>query len=247
MLRRLCDQTLRRLGIEPIPKWGVSSHAHDFVHAEALRELFEAKEVDCVFDVGAFNGHFGRFLRDKAHFRGTILSFEPQPAPYQVLKEWSDRDDGWHAFQIALGANPGDFQMNMMDKLWFSSFMDPSAATPRNLAGRNRIVSTFTATVETIARLYDDLATRHGFARPFLKMDTQGFDVNVMRGAGGKIGQFVGMQSELGFIPIYNGMPDWHEALAEYERAGFAISAFFPVSTDEALRAVELDVVMVRR
>ena len=246
LLRRLIERPLRALGVEPIPVWNVSNHAHEYVHAEILRELFRQKAIDCVFDVGAFNGHFGRFLRQTVRFQGTILSFEPQPGPFGALEEAARQDSHWHTFAFALGEQRGEFEMNVMNKLWFSSFLAPSAATPENMASRNTTVSTIRARVETLADHFDALEAEHGFKRPFLKMDTQGFDLKVLRGALPRIGRFLGLQSELAVIQIYVGMPNWQAALAEYEKAGFAVCAFFPVSRDSQMRAVELDVVMVR-
>lgn len=246
LLRRLVEPPLRALGVEPIPVWGISNHAHTYVHAELLRELFEAKAIDCVFDVGAFNGHFGNFLRKEAGFRGTILSFEPQPEPFRALEERRRGDERWHAYRVALGAQSGEFEMNVMNKLWFSSFLPPSAATPENMAGRNTVESTVRVRVERLADRFDELAAMHGFMRPFLKMDTQGFDLQVLQGALPRIERFLGLQSEVAVIPIYFGMPDWSVALAEYQKAGFALCGFFPVSRDGQLRAVELDAVMVR-
>ena len=246
LLRRIAELPLRAMGVEPIPTWDLSNHAHNYVHAELLRELFAAKAIDCVFDVGAFNGHFGNFLRKKVGFSGTILSFEPQPEPFGALEEASRRDERWHAFPVALGAQPGEFEMNVMNKLWFSSFLAPSAATPQNMASRNTVESTVRVPIERLADRFDELAAAHGFKRPFLKMDTQGFDLQVLQGALPRIGQFLGLQSEVSIVQIYVGMPSWKEALAEYEKAGFALCAFFPVSRDGQLRAVELDAVMVR-
>lgn len=246
LLRRLVERPLRALGVEPIPAWDVSNHAHNYVHAELLREIFDAKAIDCVFDVGAFNGHFGNFLRKKVGFRGTILSFEPQPEPFRALEEAGRRDERWHAFPVALGAQPGEFEMNVMNKLWFSSFLAPSAATPQNMASRNTVESTVRVRIERLADRFDTLAVKHGFTRPFLKMDTQGFDLQVLQGALPRIERFLGLQSEVSMIQIYVGMPDWKEALAEYQKVGFALSGVFPVSRDGQLRAVELDAVMVR-
>ncbi len=246
LLRRLVERPLRAMGVEPLPVWGVSDHAHNYVHAELLRDIFAARAIDCVFDVGAFTGLYGRFLREKVGFEGTILSFEPQPEPFRELEESSCRDPRWHAFPVALGARSGEFPMNVMSKPLFSSFLTPSAGTPQNMADRNSVVSTIAARIETLAERYDALAAEHTFTRPFLKMDTQGFDLQVFDGARQRIDRFLGLQSELSVIQIYVGMPDWKEALAEYQRAGFALSAFFPVSRDGQLRAVELDAVMVR-
>jgi hypothetical protein len=136
--------------------------------------------------------------------------------------------------------------MNVMGKLWFSSFLPPSAATPQNMASQNTTVATIRVRIETLAAHFDALAAKHGFTRPFLKMDTQGFDLQVLQGALPRIDRFLGLQSELSVIQIYVGMPPWKDALAEYEKAGFELCAFFPVSHDGHMRAVELDVVMVR-
>ena len=34
-------------------------------------------------------------------------------------------------------------------------------------------------------------------------------------------------------------MPDWKQSIAAYEKAGFALCGFFPVSSDEQRRAEE--------
>jgi FkbM family methyltransferase len=246
LLRRLVERPLRALGVEPIPVWDVSNHAHNYVQAELLRKVFDAKGIDCVFDVGAFNGYSGNFLREKVGFRGTILSFEPLPEPFRALENACRQDEHWHAFPVALGAQAGEFEMNVMNTLWFSSFLAPSVATPKTMASRNTVESTIRAQVERLADRFDLLEAEHGFSRPFLKMDTQGFDLQVLQGALPRIDRFLGLKSEVSMIQIYDGMPDWKQALAEYEKAGFALCAFFPVGRDEQLRAVELDVVMVR-
>ncbi len=246
LLRRLAERPLRAMGVEPIPVWHVSKHAHNYVQAELLRKVFDAKGIDCVFDVGEFNGYSGNFLREKVGFRGTILSFEPLPDPFRALEKACRQDEHWHAFPVALGAQAGELKMNVMNKLWFSSFLAPSEATPETMVSGNTVESTISARVERLADRFDVLAATHGFTRPFLKMDTQGFDLQVLRGALPRIDRFLGLKSEVSMIQIYVGMPDWKEALAEYEKAGFALCGFFPVSCDEQLRAVELDVVMVR-
>jgi FkbM family methyltransferase len=246
LMRKLVERPLRALGVEAVPTWDLSAHAHGYVHAELLRELFAEKSIDCVFDVGAFIGDFGRFLRERVGFRGTILSFEPQPEPFRVLEHRSRHDPRWHVFPTGLGAQRGELVMNVMNKPLFSSFLAPIATMPRNMVERNTVVSTISVRIETVADRYDELSSVHRFTRPFLKMDTQGFDLQVLEGALPQIRRFRGLQSELSLIPIYVGMPDWNEALTAYQKAGFALSGFFPVSRDEQLRAVELDAVMVR-
>jgi hypothetical protein len=83
--------------------------------------------------------------------------------------------------------------------------------------------------------------------RVFLKMDTQGYDLEVFKGAADIMDCVVGLQSELSFISLYEGAPPWREAIACYENAGFVISALAPVSHDAVTSAViEMDCVLVR-
>jgi FkbM family methyltransferase len=245
-LRRILDLPLRALGFELIPKWRLATFAENYVHGELLRRVFDAKDVDCVFDVGAFNGHFGRFLREEVGYTGLILSFEPQPRALQQLDEERARDKKWQAFNCALGSTPGKFEFNLTAKPWFSSFLPPSATTPENMAGRNAVVEKIGVKVETIADLFDALSRTYGFQRPFLKMDTQGFDLRVFNGASNYVHRFLGLQSEVSVIPIYQDMPSWLQALEEYQKSGFQLSGLFPVSHDGDVRVVEFDAVLVR-
>jgi hypothetical protein len=54
-------------------------------------------------------------------------------------------------------------------------------------------------------------------------MDTQGFDLEVFKGAGDSVRDVVGLQSEISIKPAYHGMPHYLEALSVYERAGFEL------------------------
>jgi hypothetical protein len=83
--------------------------------------------------------------------------------------------------------------------------------------------------------------------RIFLKMDTQGFDLKVFRGAKNTLKDVQGLLSELSFIPIYGGMPRYGETLAEYEAAGFSVSGMYPVMRNRDTSLIEMDCVMVRR
>ncbi len=93
----------------------------------------------------------------------------------------------------------------------------------------------------------DELISGLEDPRPYLKLDTQGYDVEVFQGAGERVSDFVGMQSELALMQIYEGMPRLPEALAVYEAAGFDVAAMYPVSRQgKTARVLEFDCVMVR-
>ena len=83
--------------------------------------------------------------------------------------------------------------------------------------------------------------------RIFLKLDTQGFDLEVFAGIGEVASSIVMLQSEVALVPIYEGMPRMRTALDTYEAAGFEITAMYPVSYDHStMRVLEYDCIMVR-
>jgi len=51
----------------------------------------------------------------------------------------------------------------------------------------------------------------------FLKMDTQGYDLEVFKGASGCLDLIQGIQSELSVQPLYKNMPHYNKVLTEYE------------------------------
>ena len=81
----------------------------------------------------------------------------------------------------------------------------------------------------------------------YLKLDTQGFDLEVLRGGPRAASVIPALQSEVSFEPIYENMPDYLEAIAEFGRHGFAVSDMFLVNPEQGGIAIEFDCVMVRR
>ena len=83
--------------------------------------------------------------------------------------------------------------------------------------------------------------------RVFLKLDTQGFDLEVLKGAESVLNKVVGLQAEASFKPIYEGMPDHITALTEFRRLGFEVTGFYLVSRDPGSYAIiEYDCVLAR-
>lgn len=82
--------------------------------------------------------------------------------------------------------------------------------------------------------------------RVFLKIDTQGYDLEVIRGGAGCMGPILAIQSEPSVQAIYEGVPDYQETIAELNALGFELSGLFPVTLDRNLRLIEMNCVMIR-
>jgi hypothetical protein len=90
------------------------------------------------------------------------------------------------------------------------------------------------------------LKQAHDFHRPFLKLDTQGYDLEIVTHAQNVIKDFIGLQSELAIKKLNQQSTDFRETLAIYEKYGFALSAFVPNNAGHFPQLIEIDCIMVR-
>ncbi len=222
-------------------------HVHHYPEILALRRFLKAFAVDCVFDVGANQGQYARMLRRYCGFSGHILSFEPNPDVYAIAAKAAARDPRWHVFNMALSDFDGTAPFNIMAAHQFSSLERPAPGQDAIFAQRNSIARTVDMPCRRIETLLPELRAAHGFAVPFLKMDTQGHDRAVCEGAAGMLGDFAGVQSELAVRPIYDGAPDYRAMIAWLEARGFVPSAFFANNKGHFPLLVEMDGIFVHR
>jgi FkbM family methyltransferase len=226
-------------------KWmGDERAVFDELQRVQLPALFEMYSVNCVLDVGAHEGEYARRLR-AGGYHGRIVSFEPVPRAFAELGRAAAGDPEWHAHQVALGREDNAMTMNAVPGT-LSSLREPTEFGARRYK-RLRDPDPVEVQVRRLDGMLDELLAGLEQPRPYLKLDTQGFDLDVFAGAGDRIEQFVGMQSELPLMQIYEGMPRLPEALGVYEQAGFDVAAMYPVSRQGRTgRVLEFDCVMVR-
>ncbi|WP_306316554.1 MULTISPECIES: FkbM family methyltransferase [unclassified Streptomyces] len=223
---------------------GFQKAAADYLGARHVAAMLEHYRVNCVFDVGANVGQYGRRLREFG-YGGRIVSFEPVPGFVKRLRRHAENDPDWQVIPCGLG-RVDTVQPMHVDWQTLSSLLPPSDYG-------NARYQRFTkgATEEIRVCRLDGLMDRalDGIRdpRPYLKMDTQGYDLEVFAGAGERIAEFVGMQSEVALLRIYEGSPRMDEALAAYERGGFEVTGMYPVTREKSTgRVLEFDCVLMR-
>ena len=212
--------------------------------SEHLVALLKTYEADCVLDVGAHVGEFGTALRN-AGYSGPIVSFEPVSDYFKRLEAVAAPDPKWWAYRAALGRDTGKRPMNVMVGTG-SSFLYPNQYAMRCWPEWH---SSYIEQVpmRRLGEMMDMFFPSIGVSRPFLKSDTQGYDIEVFQGAGDRINDLIGLQCELSLIPLYEGMPTIEDALGVFRAAGFDVTGFFPVAVENATaRLLEVDCVMIR-
>ena len=212
-----------------------------------LQRFFKHYTVDCVFDVGANEGQYATMLRQKVGYQSDIISFEPIPAAAEILRQKSRKDPRWHVEQIALDRLPGKATFNVMEGKKFSSLHTPSQAEVDLFQNTNRVAERISVETATLKGIFDKYKKLLDFKRPFLKMDTQGHDLEVAQGAADVLRSFVGLQSELSIKKIYNDIPDYKTVIDYYLSEGFELSAFVPNNEGHFPRLIEIDCIMYNK
>ena len=203
-ISELARDTLRRFGF-------------DLIRFRSLNSIFSQHGIDVVFDVGANVGQYATQLR-RLGYRGRIVSFEPQATAFATLSALAAKDPGWTAVHAGLGSADGQLTMNIYNNTALSSMFTLDESVFEHQA---RKVGTETIEIRTV----DGVLDRH--VRPedrvFLKIDTQGYEQEVLRGAEASFSRLVGIQIEMSLTPIYPGRPTLDEMIALLKTKGFVL------------------------
>ena len=207
--------------------------------ATALRHL----GIDTVIDVGANVGQYGASLRASG-YRGRIVSFEPLSDAYARLARRCAPDPGWTASREAVGAEPGQLEINISANSYSSSLL-PMTSAHTGAAPGSEYVGTEQVPVTTL----DAVVSAHDIdpAGTWLKIDTQGYEAPVLDGAGERLGEFAAVQLELSFVPLYDGQALFDELVGRLTAAGFTLFGLDAGFSDPRTgRTLQCDGVFVR-
>ena len=211
-----------------------------------LSQLLPKLGIDCLLDVGANQGQYGSMLR-RSGYKGRIVSFEPVKASFDILRAKAAKDPQWSVYNYALGATAGESMIHVSRSTVMASFLDATEFSHEQFPEGMQVTRDEKVTIQTLDAVFSLVTEGLKSPRVFLKMDTQGYDLQVFAGAKRSLPQVRGLQTEISIQAIYEGMPDYLESLATYTKAGFVMTGLYPVSRDKrTLALIELDCVMRR-
>lgn len=221
-VRRLGWDLKRYPGLEPGPR---------------RLKMLGARNVDLVVDVGANTGQYGKELR-RDGYSGAILSFEPMTDAFTQLEQASVSDVRWTAVRSAVGSKQGDITINVSSNSVSSSAL-PMLDRHVDAAPTSQYIGSENAPVDRL----DVLAASaiESAQHPFLKVDTQGYEAEVLDGAIGLIDVVVGMELEMSLVSLYEGQMLLMETLERMRGYGFRLvglnTGFVDPRSGETLQA----------
>jgi FkbM family methyltransferase len=209
-----------------------------WLELQSLHRFITTRRIDLIIDVGANEGQFAAKVR-RLGYRGRIVSIEPDPRAYAMLAARHGADSLWKGHQLALGADDQTLKFNTAHHSVLSSFLSP--------VNSETVASQVDVPVRRLDGMWSELTGSEASARVFLKTDTQGYDLQVLRGATGCLPRVMGILAELPVLPIYEESPTLPAALAEYSRAGFDLLDLSIVNRTPDGRVLEFDGLFTNR
>ena len=192
------------------------SLVHEMPRLTPQRAWFQQMGIQTVLDVGSYVGSFAyaiRHILPQAH----IYSFEPLQDNYTQLVKNLTPFGNFQAFNTAIGEHAGELEFHRSD------FSPSSSALEMGELHRQAFPQTAHSTTlrVPVARLDDYLEKMKLTAPVFLKIDVQGYEDAVLRGAGQVLKLVDYLEIEVSYQPLYSGQVLFdgiHQMLAQ---AGF--------------------------
>jgi FkbM family methyltransferase len=205
-----------------------------------LQTLFRNREFTFVLDVGANTGQYGRLVRS-CGYGGPIVSFEPLAAAYEKLASRAALDPQWIvAERMALGAGASHTIINVAGNSVSSSLLTMNA---RHIEAAPHSANVGTEQIRVIA--LDDCVEQYVKANGggLLKIDTQGFEMEVLRGAHQSLSNKIAVvQAELSFVELYDGQPLMLEVCNFLKQYNFSLHHIIPGLRDpKSGRLLQID------
>jgi len=181
--------------------------------------LLENYGIDTVIDIGANAGQFGRELRSLG-YTGRIVSFEPLTEAFQQLQSAARADVGWRVLNLALGDVPGRNTINVAANSYSSSMLQ-MLPLHEDAAPYSQYKAEESVQVETLDALFEDVCA--GARNIYMKIDTQGYESQVLRGAARSMEHIDSIQLEMSLAPLYSGQALFGDLYADLTGKGFTL------------------------
>ncbi len=207
-------------------------------------KLLKHNNIQTLLDVGGNTGQFAYYTR-KAGYKNRIISFEPLTEAYALLQNFAKSDPHWDTVNAAIGDTDGEIEINVSENLQSSSILDMmpdhvKSAPESAYKGKEKVKIHRLDTI--IDKYTSDLETT------FLKIDTQGFEKNVLEGAEKSLQSLKGLQLELSMVELYKGETLFNDMLNLIIGRGFTVYSLEPGFYDhDTGQLLQVDAIFYRR
>jgi len=213
---------LKALKLVTMPLARRALFRHGVAAAIEHRVVLSDSQISLVVDVGAHRGQFSLAARLYCP-QAQIIAFEPLPGPAAIFRRVFAQDRLTTLHQCAIGTQNGPAMMQV-------SKHDDSSSLLRITELQTQIFSgTDVDHVESVAvgRLTDYVSPADLQVPSLLKIDVQGFELEVLKSAVPLLPYFTRICIEGSFVHLYEGQALAHEIIGFISSFGFRLTTFY--------------------
>lgn len=206
-------------------------------------QMIRQHKIGLILDVGANQGQYASYMRYNG-YTGRIVSFEPLTSAFSVLRQRADSDPRWEVVNVALGSKNGSDMINVAGNSQSSSLLGMLPGHVK-AAPESAYVTSEEVEIRTLDSLFEHLCPE--YENVLLKIDTQGYELEVLKGARKMLPRVCMAQLEVSVVPLYEGAPLMTDVLVFMQAAGFSLMQLEPVLNDPATgQLLQLDATFCR-
>lgn len=200
------------------------------------RPIFLKNNFETIVDIGANKGQFSIVCREWAP-QARIFSFEPLKSPAKIFTDLFGKDKKVNLHKVAIGPGAKCSIMHV------SAHEDSSSLLP---IGPKQIALYPGTQEKGVIKI--DVAPLSSFLTPedikfpaMLKIDVQGFEIEVLKGCDPLIDKFEYIYCECSFIELYSGQQLAYEVIDWLKQRQFNFVGIFNLSFDHSGHAIQAD------
>ncbi|MCB2129406.1 MAG: FkbM family methyltransferase [Rhodobacteraceae bacterium] len=191
----------------------------------ALIGMLKPARLTRIVDIGANPIHVPDYDALRQMGGCEVWGFEPQPEAHAALVANARPGETYLPHAIGTGE---DGTLHVCASGGFTSLLPPDKRTLDHL-GRWHKAMQVVETLPVKTRRLDDIAELP--PPDFLKIDIQGGERDVFGNGREKLKQAVAVVTEVGFVPLYQNQPLFHDQAAELAAQGFDLVRFLTLKS----------------
>jgi len=208
----------------------------DFDQSRRMK-IVRRYEIDILLDIGANDGAYARTMRELG-YSNKIISFEPLKSVFKELQKASSNDENWSVNNFALGNEDMPGIINVSDNLVSSSILDILPIHVMN-APASKYVNKEQIEIKKLDTIFNSFCKVED--NLMLKIDTQGFEKNVIDGAVQSLKYIKVIQLEMSLTQLYENEMLFIDMITYLENLNFKLfsleNGFADLATGQLLQA----------
>ncbi len=235
-MKELLKKTLKKAGFQ----------IRRFPDGDYLRriKIINDNHINLVLDVGANNGGYALSMREFGYTK-KIISFEPLKSAFSELKISAQKDKNWILNNYALGNEDTKSVINIAGNSFSSSILN---MLPQHLnsAPESRFISQEEIEIKKLDTIFSSMCAPTD--NVMLKIDTQGYEKNVIDGAIESLPKIKIIQLEMSIVQLYESELMMTEMINYLDARGYQLFSLENGFGDsDSGQLLQVDGIFVRR